>query len=186
MQDFIQEFIETHIDIIDKNDFETLYIELMDSPVHEVGGLLTEVLLDAGINPFEYLKTLPMYSLASARETKEFKVPSHLTEIEMHAFTDSTIEKLYIPKSIKNISCYACYSSVYLKEVIFEEGCTTELYGDLFVECTSLEIVEIPSSITYIDPTVFSDCNKFKVRCKKDSAAYKYATDNMYEIEVID
>lgn len=185
MIDIIREFIEKYIDLIDDNNFEKFYIELADSNICELGGLVTEALLEADINPFPFLKSMPMYSLASARELKEFKIPAHLNEIEMHAFTDSTIEKLFIPKSIKNISCYACYSSVYLKEIIFEEGCDMHLYADVFVECTSLDIVEIPSSITNIETATFSDCNKFKVRCKKDSFAHKWAISNNIEVIII-
>lgn len=67
-----------------------------------------------------------------------------------------------------------------LQKVIFTEG-TTEIPGDFFAACRDLREVYIPSSVKYIDDSVFSFGAKQPViRCVKGSYAEQFAAEKGY------
>ena len=81
----------------------------------------------------------------------------------------SALTGIEIPKSLNevtNVQYYLSLRGVFkdcenLKTVTFEAG-TTKIVGNLFVNCTGLEKIEIPEGVTSIDEYAFCRCNNLK------------------------
>ena len=63
--------------------------------------------------------------------------------------------------SVVRVPCEAFYKHTQMREVIFNEGLEKIGMG-AFGQCTSLESVALPSSVTEIDERAFGDCNNLR------------------------
>lgn len=140
MIDFIKEFIEDNIELIDSNNFEELYLIACD----ELGTLeaitdMTHVLLDAGIKPLNYLDFVPEGYLCKDVNIKELVLPEGIKRVEHGAFLKcSSIEKLTIPSSVEEIDRYAFASLDSLKTIYFNSK-FCEIDGSAFAYSDSIE-----------------------------------------------
>ena len=100
----LAEFIKTHVDEINKNDFTKVYEDankLLCYPVST--GKLTEIFLDAGIEPLKYMKEVPKTYLANSAITS-VEIPNNITSISNDAFFDcSGLTNITIPDSVTSI-----------------------------------------------------------------------------------
>ena len=131
MANYIKEYIEENIALIEANDFNHLY-----SNCHELWvGELTSILYQAGIDPLLHMDAVP----------KEF------------AYNNSKLTDIVIPSNIKIIYPKAFQrSGVY--HVAIDEGCAY-IHTSAFASCVNLEVVELPSSIGTIDTAAFFGCS---------------------------
>lgn len=187
MTDNVKHFIEDHITLIDNNDFEQFYrILLEEDYISEISGMVTDALLEAGINPLQFLDRVPAYYLSCSTEVQEFRIPDHVRRIGFHALSGSRVEKLIINPNVTLLHTFCCYASDYLREIVFEPGCKAVLTDNCFNNCSSIKVVEFPDTMSILpDKKPFAECTNFTVRCVEGSSIHKWAVDNMYKVEFI-
>lgn len=86
---------------------------------------------------------------------EEIVLPSTLKQIESHAFADSKVKRLTIPKSVEKYGLAAFGNSPELEAIAFEEG-TTVIPQNVLSNVKALKSVTIPSSVKKIGSHAFS------------------------------
>ena len=134
----IQTFLENNIDLVDDDRFEELYAACHD----DNHGRLTEVLLACGINPLEYLKTVPR-KFAAESTIEEIVIPPNIKGIQEDAFDQcNSLKHIEIPDSVKFIGNFAFYDCTGLESISF--GSAVQSIGDIaFCYCYNLKRVDI-------------------------------------------
>ena len=130
----IQAFIEKHIDLIDKLDFESLY-NLANIDEHVDCSALTELFMTIDIAPQLYMKRLPDNFIRDYDGVKSFVIPPNIEEIGTYAFA-------------------WCDQ---LQTVIFTTGELNEIKDRAFMY-TNIESVILPDSVCEIGPQCFAYC----------------------------
>lgn len=88
---------------------------------------------------------------------KEFTIPSHYTYVGKDALKGcTTLEKLVIPGTIKEVENRAFGNCTNLREVILEEG-IEHLGWYLFSGCEKIHRITVPESVKHIDTYPFRD-----------------------------
>lgn len=98
MSEGIHKFIEDNIELIETDQFDKLY-NLVGSRVDE----LTEILLKADINPFNYLKKIPGNSINIGYEIKEVVIPPFIDATGVSARIYGSDTKLILEQELKVI-----------------------------------------------------------------------------------
>lgn len=133
----IKQFIEDNKNLIELDKWEEIYKEANSSlNLNEIGAF-TYILIDADINPLEYIDYVPMCFLYS-QDIPSFKIPDHIKNIDKFAFFNTSITSIAIPDSVTSIG----YSA--------------------FRYCTSLTSVTIGDGVTSIGDNAFSWCTSLK------------------------
>ena len=109
--EFVDSFIEQNIELIDNNDWETVYNNLLQHFTGRRVGLFTEKILECGINPLDWLSYIPNYYLWGSTDISEFKVPDNIVYIGENAFASSSIKDLYLGIGLRHIGEGAVYQS---------------------------------------------------------------------------
>ena len=131
----LKQFIEENIDLISDNEFNAVYNKIKS---YKFTRLFTESMLEAEINPLNYMEAVP---------------PRYLYE--------SNIQHVGIPVSIIVINKYAYAHCRQLKEVTIPEG-VIKICEGAFMNCASLEKLHLPSTLKYIDVGAFQECANLK------------------------
>ena len=88
MIDNLAEFIKKYKTEINKNDFTKVYKDANNLLCYPVStGKLTEIFLDAGIEPLEYMQAVPANYLANSAITS-VEIPNNISSIGSEAFRD--------------------------------------------------------------------------------------------------
>ena len=169
-------FLKTCQGYLEKGDFQSLY-ELADEDLttRSITGCVTQLLLDAGINPLDYIDFVPkdcFYEL----DMYGFILPDHIRSIDSFSFSYTTnlktinlknvrligessfngsdLETLTIPGSIEVIPAEAFNRCENLKKVVLEED--VEYINDsAFRNCSALKEIYLPSTLVYIHEFAF-------------------------------
>ena len=131
----LKRFIEENIDLISDNEFNDVYHKIKSVKFTR---LFTEAMLEAEINPLNYMEAVP---------------PRYLYE--------STIQHVDIPVGIIVINKYSFAECRQIKEVTIPEG-VIKIGEGAFYKCTSLEVLHLPSTLKYIDTAAFDMCTDLK------------------------
>ena len=91
--------------------------------------------------------------------------------------TGKTDESYTVPAFVRSINAGAFAGNTYIKSIVIHDGITDIKYAT-FENCTSLESIVIPESVTYFD-WAFSGCDSLK------HLYYKGSEDQWYQIEKI-
>ena len=75
MSSEMKEFIEKNIDLIEDNKWDAVYRKITPSINHAFVKTFTEVLLEAGINPLNYIDYVPNYYLFESHKVTTLRVP---------------------------------------------------------------------------------------------------------------
>ena len=103
-------------------------------------------------------KTLMCYP--AGRTDTEFHIPETVEVVGKCAFAgDETLEKVYIPSSVRKIENSA-FAEMKAKEFIFSEG-VTDIEEYAFYECTELKKITLPASLERINRP-FEGCTNLK------------------------
>jgi hypothetical protein len=147
MNNELKNFIEDNIDLIENNRFEELYDSYeLNTPVGE----LTHVFNQSGIDPLNYVQTIPSFYFeckGNLREIDTVKIPSNIISIGAQAFTSCCIiANLIIPVTVKTIGADAFFRAPILN---FEyEGTIDEFnrislsYGGAFKDGTVIHCID--------------------------------------------
>lgn len=132
MKPELKQFIEENIDLIENNDFETLYKKIKTPPYTiNFSARLTKSLLSADVNPMLYV-----------------------TELPYHFAYCSTLEHVVIPGNVKRIGINAFSDSKSLQSVIIQEGVTT-IGQQAFEKCHKNCHFVLPESLTSVNEWAF-------------------------------
>lgn len=163
MDSCLQEFLESHIGLIDQNQFDELYAEAKESLGREYIADLTNLLYEADIDPVDYFKKeLPPYFLSRDEDIQTFEFSSnqtHITDIGPRAFEGCiNLKTFWIPSHIKEI-CYSAFDGcINLSDVQFIEPSNLHIIDDFaFASCQSLKELVLPEGVTTIRSYAFAE-----------------------------
>lgn len=131
----LKQFIEENIDLISDNEFNDIYNKIKS---YKFTRLFTEAMLDAEINPLNYMEAVPKRYLY-----------------------ESTIQHVDIPIGIIVINAYSFAFCRQIKEVTIPEG-VIKIGEGAFMSCDALEKLHLPSTLKYIDVGAFRECTNLK------------------------
>ena len=149
--------LEDNQDLLDNNDFETLYNKFS----YYLRAPLTSILMKANINPLEYVEEIPNYYAFEMfyPENTKIIIPKNVLHIGIEAFYGCTNLKSVMIDGVKYINDSAFTMCKDLEEIDIREG--TEIIGEsVFNYCSHLIKVTFPSSLKEIGSKTFDNCNK--------------------------
>lgn len=117
MDSIVKKYIEDNIKLIEDNDWNSFYanIPYRYDIAYNLTGKVSSVLLEADINPLEYMEDIPTYYLR-----------------------DSTVNNLNIPYNIKTIGYASFYMCKNIKGKLVIPGHIIKIGVDAFAYCTGL------------------------------------------------
>lgn len=159
MDDRLKSYVKKNLDLIDANDYETLYKNISQAyrpPMRVLDdvGELTEFLLKCDIKPDEYMLEIPNAYLYGITTISKYSISTNITKISSQAFEYCSIESIYIPDSVCEIGAYAFAHCTNLTSITIPSG-VTYLGCGTFEGCKSLKDVTIPDSVTDIERDCF-------------------------------
>ncbi|WP_044600268.1 leucine-rich repeat protein, partial [Candidatus Stoquefichus massiliensis] len=109
----------------------------------------------------ETLRIIGKYAFRKCTNLVEAKLPSHLTTIDLWAFSHTKLKKIYIPKTLNKTNT-PFYNCEYIEEVEFENG-ITEIPAELFdssnmFKYSQSKCLTIPESVKTIGSYAFANC----------------------------
>ena len=161
----LAEFIKAHVDEINENNFTEGYEDLVDDLDSELEereiGKFTDMLIDAGINPLMYMKTIPQYYMSGSSQTS-IEIPEHIQSIDFDAFDSCKgLKSITIPDSVKKIDNCAFLECTGLTSVIIGDG-VKSIGSQAFESCTRLKSLTIGNSVTSIGVQAFLGCDRLR------------------------
>ena len=161
----LAEFIKAHVDEINENNFTKVYEDLVDDLDSEEEereiGKFTDMLIDAGINPLMYMKTIPQYYMSGSSQTF-IEIPEHIQSIDFDAFDSCKgLKSITIPDSVKKIDNCAFLECTGLTSVIIGDG-VKSIGSQAFESCTRLKSLTIGNSVTSIGVQAFLGCDRLR------------------------
>ena len=101
--DMVDKFIEQKIEWIDDGKFAEIYQELYlryKDVYQECIGKFTEKMLEAGIDPLEYMNYVPNFYLLGSRNIKKLIIPTHINKTGDFLLLDSNVIQVCVPKNL--------------------------------------------------------------------------------------
>ena len=157
----ILQFLKEHKDLLNKNDFDTLYKEAnktIDSkyiPTTE----MTSIFLEAGLNPLQYMSSIPDNYLRGNENVTSIEIPNNITLIGKQAFyICDRLTSIVIPNSITYIAPYAFELCHRLVDVVIIGNSATKIDNRAFAACEKLINVTMQNNIATLGQDVFAHC----------------------------
>lgn len=107
------------------------------------------------------LKTIPAYFASGSKKLKDITINNGVSEISRNAFSNSYVEELEIPDSVKTIQTRAFEDANSLKKVKLPNK-LVKIRDSVFEGCKKLETVNIGKNVKYIGECAFAECPKLK------------------------
>ena len=160
MHNTIKDYIEKHKVDIQKEDFDALYSHMT---AQTMAAFLTEALLDADIDPLDYLTKIPKYYGQQVSRFKTLDIPDQITVIDENAFSMcSALTEVTLPESLLAIRNAAFYSCNKLEKINIPKSCL--FLGASAFQYSALKSIELPS-ISSVFQSTFNGCtNLVEVR----------------------
>ena len=157
MTDELKTFINENMDLINqdtKESWEEVYKKLDNF----TKGELTQVMLEAKIDPAKVLGYIPTYYLENSN-IKEYVIHDNVTYIGKWAFYSCILlTSVTIPDSVTTISRGAFQNCRNLTSIEIPDSVTSSIGQGTFIECRSLTSVIIGDNVTSIDSYAFVHC----------------------------
>lgn len=181
MDEAMQSFLGQHTDLINNNDFKTLYKYTLETGKQKrFIAHLSAILLESEINPLLYMWYVPKYFLYGRTLynlkilSDDLKLPEGIRSIEAEAFELSTVRKLTCPDTLKVIFREAFAQCTSLSQIKFNEG-LEEIGEDAFAECFEIKELYFPDSLTHILKSAFESCvNLEKISLPKNISQIRF------------
>lgn len=120
----------------------------------EIGDVTVTVTVAGNQNYIRKIGYITVTIVSSVIDTPDFTLPRGIASIDAEAFEGAAMRVAFIPDGCSEIGDYA------------------------FKDCTRLEQIRIPASVTEIGADIFSGCSSVFVYGTRGSAAEAYCTDN--------
>ena len=114
MNNRVKEFIERHIDKIEKNEFFDLFETAATAfPIYEDVGELSKTLEDAEIYPLDNLDCIPTAYFAGRQDIVRYMTPNKVEEIRARAFQNCrALKDLILYRDVKWVDGYVCWNCI--------------------------------------------------------------------------
>ena len=125
-----------------------------------------------------FVKTIPSAAFQNCEKLRDVAIPASVTSIGSGAFSGTAIEKIILPTSLTEIEKYGAFSNCKnLKEIVIPYG-TKSIGGNTFEDCTNLEAVYIPDTVSSIGIlNIVEGCPNAIIYCTADSYTAKHCKD---------
>ena len=160
--DELSKFIKAHVNDINNNNFAKVYEDTNDSLTPcLLTSKLTELFLDAGLEPLEYMQAIPANYLAYSKLTS-ITIPENITSIGRCAFSGcDSLTSITIPDSVTSIGSSAFENCSGLTSIVIPDS-VTSIDHWAFQYCTGLTSATIGNSVKSISRYAFWDCASLK------------------------
>lgn len=156
MNNAVRLFLERHRDLLIGEDFDSLYTSIEPEKVQT--SEITEALLDADINPLDYLHEIVPFGYAVALPISSITIPEGFSIINTYAFYEcSELITAHLPESLISIGQEAFSKCTNLLEVNFPDR-ISKLGRESFQGCYGLKNIKLPDSLVQIDGGCFFNC----------------------------
>ena len=146
---------------INSGNFKPIYNDLLMLDSAGLTSEISQIFLNSGINPLNYLDEVPANFLTTA-EIDSITIPNGITKIKNSAFSNTNLTRIEIPDSVNEIDACAFYHCANLKYIKFSKN--VEIIPiSVCTNCTSLEFVYLPDKLKIIDEKAFNNCPKLQV-----------------------
>ena len=162
MMDELSKFIKAHVNEINNNNFAKVYEDTNDSLTPcLLTSKLTELFLDAGLEPLEYMQAVPANYLAYSKLTS-ITIPENITSIGRCAFSGCDgLTSITIPDSVTSIGSAAFENCSGLTSIVIPDS-VTSIDHWTFQYCTGLTSATIGNGVKSISRYAFWDCASLK------------------------
>ena len=160
--DELSKFIKAHVNDINNNNFAKVYEDTNDSLTPcLLTSKLTELFLDAGLEPLEYMQAVPANYLAYSKLTS-ITIPENITSIGRCAFSGcDSLTSITIPDSVTSIGSSAFENCSGLTSIVIPDS-VTSIDHWAFQYCTGLTSATIGNGVKSISRYAFWDCASLK------------------------
>ena len=160
--DELSKFIKAHVNEINNNNFAKVYEDTNDSLTPcLLTSKLTELFLDAGLEPLEYMQAVPANYLAYSKLTS-ITIPENITSIGRCAFSGCDgLTSITIPDSVTSIGSAAFEHCSGLTSIVIPDS-VTSIDHWTFQYCTGLTSATIGNGVKSISRYAFWDCASLK------------------------
>lgn len=158
----LSKFIKAHVNEINNNNFAKVYEDTNDSLTPcLLTSKLTELFLDAGLEPLEYMQAVPANYLAYSKLTS-ITIPENITSIGRCAFSGCDgLTNITIPDSVTSIGSAAFENCSGLTSIVIPDS-VTSIDHWAFQYCTGLTSATIGNGVKSISRYAFWDCASLK------------------------
>ena len=158
----LSKFIKAHVNEINNNNFAKVYEDTNDSLTPcLLTSKLTELFLDAGLEPLEYMQAIPANYLAYSKLTS-ITIPENITSIGRCAFSGCDgLTSITIPDSVTSIGSAAFENCSGLTSIVIPDS-VTSIDHWTFQYCTGLTSATIGNGVKSISRYAFWDCASLK------------------------
>lgn len=162
IMDELSKFIKAHVNEINNNNFTKVYEDTNDSLTPcLLTSKLTELFLDAGLEPLEYMQAIPANYLAYSKLTS-ITIPENITSIGRCAFSGcDSLTSITIPDSVTSIGSAAFENCSGLTSIVIPDS-VTSIDHWTFQYCTGLTSATIGNGVKSISRYAFWDCASLK------------------------
>lgn len=162
IMDELSKFIKAHVAEINNNNFAKVYEDTNDSLTPcLLTSKLTELFLDAGLEPLEYMQAIPANYLAYSKLTS-ITIPENITSIGRCAFSGCDgLTSITIPDSVTSIGSSAFENCSGLTSIVIPDS-VTSIDHWAFQYCTGLTSATIGNGVKSISRYAFWDCASLK------------------------
>lgn len=162
IMDELSKFIKAHVNEINNNNFAKVYEDTNDSLTPcLLTSKLTELFLDAGLEPLEYMQAVPANYLAYSKLTS-ITIPENITSIGRCAFSGCDgLTSITIPDSVTSIGSAAFENCSGLTSIVIPDS-VTSIDHWTFQYCTGLTSATIGNGVKSISRYAFWDCASLK------------------------
>lgn len=154
----VLKIIKENIDLVEKNDFDSLYQAVADEYLDPRSvGMLSTILIESGIDPLEVAKPVENMFFECAK-LKAATIPSTVAHLPKAMFSASALKTIVLGPSIDNIDDRVF---IYCDDLTFADLSRTRikyLFFMTFTDCSKLETVLLPDTLEHIYPGTFSCC----------------------------
>ena len=145
---------------INNGNFKSIYNDSLMLGNAGLTSEISQIFLNSGINPLNYLDEVPADFLTSA-EIDSITIPNGITKIKNSAFNCANLTRIEIPDSVNGIGIYTFYHCANLKYIKFSKNVEIIPRGAC-ANCISLEFVYLPDKLKIIDENAFNNCPKLQ------------------------
>lgn len=154
MNDLVKKFIEENIGLIEEGrwdiiynpqDYRSVYTYFLDYESERVPEFTT-ILLNAGIDPLEYLDYVPSW-YQYQQTMKYVNIPNHIKQIGYYAYGNcKDLYRITLPNSVKHIEERAFYGCTNLEGIYLPDS-VTKIEEEAFAQCSKLSAVSLPKNV---------------------------------------